>query len=119
MKEYNKRGDNFLNEIIRIPKRNLESKIELFETEIQKRQQLSDSELSELLTLKLQIRKREKRQSYQVSAIKDTSGQIWQLEVQILSEMKSCLCDILEIKEKLLEAKEELEMNSLKIDILK
>ena len=116
-----KKGDEFLDELMRIPKKNLETKIDFLEKEITIRKTNSDNALSELLTQQLQLKDRSNRPIYQFADINEMSNlkkQVWQLGVQILGELNSCFRDILELKEKTLEVKEELEMSNLKSKIL-
>ena len=121
MTKYKNEETEFLNELVRIPRKNLETKIIFLEQEITIRKTNSDNALSELLTQQLQLKDRSNKPIYQFADIKEISNlkkQVWQLGVQILRELNSCFKDISELKEKLLESKEELEMSNLKSNLL-
>ena len=116
--------DDIIEALLRLPTRNLESRIRQLEKEIATRQRLSDKVLSTLGTHQLQLKQRLKR-LYYIGALgngfnvkKDCEGQILKLEELIINEMIACFKDMLQLKEKLQEAREELAMDKVKLTLM-
>lgn len=120
----NKEEDEIINALIRLPTRNLESRIRDLLNEIRTRQQLRDRALSTFGTRRLQLKER-MRQLYYAEAL--TTGanmlrhcemQILRLEELIINEMIACFKDVLQLKEKLVEAREELAIDKAKLMLM-
>lgn len=116
--------DAVIDDLLRLPASNLESRVKQFESEIRKRQALSDSALSELGTLQLRAENRAWQFRYaspfdnSFSAMLDFRRQILNLESAKINEMTACFRDISGLKEKLQEAREELESARQKLRLV-
>lgn len=126
MKIYNnkqKGGEtDLLEQLLRLPKKNLETRIGFIENEIGIRQKISDNALTSLLTYKSRINEQLKRIHYIDQGFKlrrDFISKIIQLESRVIDEMVSCFRDISTLKEKLIDSKEELESEIQKMKLLK
>jgi len=128
MKEVNNKNklkeDDILKTFLELPKKNLETRIKHFEDEIKTRQTLSNKALSGLGTHQLQIKDKLWRLRY-VSMLnegfivnRDFIKQLINLEEQKFKETINCFNDILRLKEKLQEAREELELDRQKLKLI-
>lgn len=116
--------DDIIEALLRLPARNLESRIRELIKEIGTRQQLRDRALSTFGTHRLQLKERIKHLYYS-DALSTSSNmqrhcemQILRLEELIMNEMIACFKDVLQLKEKLLEAREELAMDQAKLTLM-
>jgi len=128
MKEVNNKNklkeDDILETFLKLPKKNLEARIKQLEDEIKTRQALSNEALSGLGTHQLQIKDKLWRLRY-TSMLnegfivnRDFIKQLINLEEQRFKEMINCFNDILHLKEKLQEAREELELDRQKLKLI-
>ena len=125
MKKVNyKKENNLLETLLALPKKNLESRIKEFENEINKRQSLSNDALSRLGTHQLQIKDKLWQLRYSSMANegfivnRDFIRQFNNLEEQKIKEMIGCLNDVMQLNEKLQQAREEFELEIQKIKLL-
>jgi len=111
--------EKLVDEITNQPIKGLENKINRIQNDLQARQRLSDEILSKLLTEKIQLEERLKRASYQANLTSQTkretelSQRLAALQENINKEELSSFNDLTSLKEKLQEAKEELETEKL------
>ena len=111
--------DRLVYDITNQPIKSLENRIENIQNDLQARQKLSDKILSQLLTEKIQLEERLKRASYQANLTGQTkretelSQRLANLQENISKEELSSFNDLSSLKEKLQEAKEELETEKL------
>ena len=115
--------DDLVNALLRIPAKNLEVRIELIEGEIRERKKLSNDGLVQLGTEQLQIDEKIKQVRYTTkwgdTVSKNLKFQFINLEIQKMKEMIGCFKDVSWLKQRLQEAKEELEMEKHKSKLLK
>ena len=108
---------------MRIPAKNLEVRIELIEGEIRERKKLSNDGLVQLGTQQLQIDEKIKQLRYTTNwgdtFSRNLKFQFINLEIQKMNEMIGCFKDVSWLKQRLQEAKEELEMEKQKSKLLK
>lgn len=128
MKEVNNknklREDDILKTFLRLPKKNLETRIKHLDHDIKTRQVLSNEALSRLGTHQLQIKEKLWQLRY-ASMLnegfivnRDFIKQLVNLEEQRIKEMIGCFKDILHLREKLQEAQEELEIDRQKLKLI-
>ena len=122
--DYSVKNSNYLSApdlsgLLTLPRKNVESRIKGLEFEIKARQQLSDQALTALSTHSVQL-KEHVRQAHYLGAFdehRDFTKQVVKLEEVVLHEMTSCFSDVSKLKEKLQEAKEELEIEKQKLKL--
>jgi len=128
MKEVNNKNklkeDDILETFLKLPKKNLETRIKQLEKEIKTRQALSNEALSKLGTHQLQIKDKLWRLRY-TSMLnegfivnRDFIKQLANLEEQRIKEMINCFKDMLSLREKLQETREELELDRQKLKLI-
>lgn len=116
--------DAVIDDLLRLPAKNLESRVKQFESEIQERQRLNDEALSSLGTLQLQSENNAWQLRYaspfekSFSALLDFKKQILNLESSKINEITACFRDISGLKEKLQETREELESARQKLKLV-
>ena len=114
--------DDLVNALLRIPAKNLEVRIELIEGEIRERKKLSNDGLVQLGTEQLQIDEKIKQVRYTTNwgdtFSRNLKFQFINLEIQKMKEMIGCFKDVSWLKQRLQEAKEELEMEKHKSKLL-
>jgi len=127
MDKYKKKEEsnnkNIIENLIRLPKKNLEAKIRQLEADIKTRQKINDKSLTSLSTHQLQLKDRLWQQRYIPDITghttrNQTSSKIIQLEEDIQKEIVGCFGDISELRKELLYAKAELSLLSQKLKIL-
>ncbi len=128
MKEYTnqskKEETDSITDLIRLPSINLEKRVKLFESEIQSRKRMSDSILSTLETKKARIQDQINGLQYSGTigdsfiVKRDFQKQVNNFEIDIVNELTGRFRDVFMIKEKLQEAKEELEVERQKMQLL-
>ena len=115
--------EDLVSALLRIPAKNLEERIELIESEIRERKKLSNNGLLQLGTQQLQIDEKIKQVRYTTNwgdtFSKNLKFQFINLEIQKMKEMIGCFKDVSWLKQRLQEAKEELEMEKQKSKLLK
>ena len=115
--------EELVSALLRLPAKNLEVRIELIEGEIRERKKLSNEGLLQLGTQQLQIDEKIKQVRYTTN-LGDTFSrnlkfQFINLEIQKMKEMIGCFKDVSWLRQRLQEAKEELEMEKQKSKLLK
>ncbi|MHA1823540.1 MAG: hypothetical protein ACTSXM_06755 [Promethearchaeota archaeon] len=121
MDNYSINDNLVLDNLLIIPKKNLENRINQIEQEIKTRMQINDNALSRLSTEQFQLKERCKRPKYSITSSQhfdNLKRQIWQLELQILKETIACFKDISDLREKYQLVKEELELNELRLKLI-
>ena len=115
--------DDLVSALLRIPAKKLEVRIDLIENEIIERKKLSNEGLVQLGTQQLHLDEKI-RQLHYTTNLGDTFSrnlkfQFINLEIQKMKEMIGCFKDVSWLNQRLLEAKEELEMEKHKSKLLK
>jgi len=119
-----KRGeDNLLSTFLRLPVRNLETRINELEKDIRCRQKIKDDILTNLGSRRLQLEDKIWNMRYigLTNPRLDNLGVLGQLimiEKQISNEITSCFKDVIELKEKLNQFREELESTRQKLKLM-
>ena len=128
MVDYNEKNrddedEELVSALLKLPAKNLEERIELIEGEIRERKKLSNEGLVQLGTQQLHLDEKI-RQLHYTTNLGDTFSrnlkfQFINLEIQKMKEMIGCFKDVSWLKQRLQEAKEELEMEKQKSKLLK
>ena len=115
--------EELVSALLRLPAKNLEVRIELIEGEIRERKRLSNDGLVQLGTEQLQIDEKMRQVRYTTNwgdtFSRNLKFQSINLEIQKMKEMIGCFKDVSWLKQRLQEAKEELEMEMQKSNLLK
>jgi hypothetical protein len=115
--------DDIVDTLIRIPVRSLEERVKLLENEIRTRKILSDDAICRLGTQQLYLETGMRQFQYSTalgsSFNKNLKFQFINLEIQKIKEKIDCFRDISKLEEKLLYAKEELEIERQKFNLIK
>lgn len=117
--------DNIIKNLVELPIKNIEKKIKNLEEEIKKRKNISNRKLSCLGTRKLNLENKSRKIIYSGSLEFTINKQIAfekELFETILMSINECLSyvkDISKLKEKLIEAEEELELEKEKKKLVK
>ena len=115
--------DELVGALLRIPAKNLEERIRLIESEITERKKLSNDGLAQLGTQQLQLDEKISQVRYTTNwgdtFSKNLKFQFINLEIQKMKEMIGCFKDVSWLKQRLQEAKEDLEMEKQKSKLLK
>ncbi len=110
--------DDIVETLLRIPVKNLEEKVKLFESEIKLRKKISWKAIAKLGTQQLHLEERMRHLNYslgvQESFSRSLKFQFINLEIQKVREIISCFEDVSMKKEKLLIVNEELELERQK-----
>ena len=122
-KERENEDEELVSELLRLPAKNLEGRIELIESEIIDRKALRNEGLAQLGTQQLHLDEKIRQIRY-TSNWGDTFSnnlkfQFINLEIQKMKEMIGCFKDVSWLKQRLQEAKEDLEMERQKSKLLK
>lgn len=131
MPEYSPKPDNTNHEdeelveaLLRLPSKNLETRIDSIETEIKEREQMRNHILSKLETFKGQLKSHKERLKYLPSTgqsqtiVQKIAGELLKIDIGIGQELKDCFKDISRLKERLQEAREEFEMEKKKLALV-
>ncbi len=122
-KERENEDEELVSALLRIPAKNLEERIELIESEIRERKKLSNDGLAQLGTQQLHLDEKMRQLHYSTdwgdTFSKNLKFQFINLEIQKMNEMIGCFKDISWLKQRLQEAKEDLEMEKQKSKLLK
>ena len=116
--------DDIVETLLRLPTKNLESRIKQFESEVKERQQFRNNALSTLGTHKLRLEDQLQRLRYFLSpgqGLQINQGfltEIIRLEGNIIDEVIACFRDVSRLREKLQEAREELEASRQKLKLI-
>ena len=112
-------GEPDLAGLLSLAKKNIESRIRGLEADMKSRQQISDQAISALSTHSAQIREQVRQAHYLGASSEqhDFTKQITKLEETVIKEMTSCFSDVSTLREKLQEAKEELEIEKQKMEL--
>ncbi len=115
--------DELVSALLKLPAKNLEERIELIESEIRERKNLSNEGLVQLGTQQLQLDEKMRQLRYTTewgdTFSKNLKFQFINLEIQKMKEMIGCFKDVSWLKQRLQEAKEDLEMEKQKSKLLK
>ncbi len=116
-------NNDIVNDLIRLPKKNLEARINQLETDIIGRQKISNSIITSLSTHQIQLKDRLRRQQYFPlinghNIRNQTTSKIIQIEEDILREIVANFKDITELRKELLYAKDEISLLKQKLKIL-
>ena len=117
-------SDAVVNALLKLPVKNLESRIKEIVSELKQRQRISDERLSGLGTHRLQVLDQLHRLRYldllgvgvrpSTLALRD----LLQIEQGIAEELTACFRDALGLKEKLQDARESLETSKQKLKLI-
>ena len=115
--------DELVSALLKLPAKNLEERIMLIESEIRERKKLSNEGLAQLETQQLHLDEKIRQLRYTAdwgdTFSKNLKFQFINLEIQKMKEMIGCFKDVSWLKQRLQEAKEELEMEKQKSKLLK
>ncbi len=115
--------DEIVSALLKIPANNLEERIRLIESEIRERKKLSNEGLAQLGTQQLHLDEKIRQLRYTTdwgdTFSKNLKFQFINLEIQKMKEMIGCFKDVSWLKQRLQEAKEDLEMEKHKSKLLK
>ena len=115
--------DEIVSALLKLPAKNLEERIRLIESEITERKKLSNNGLAQLGTQQLHLDENIRQVRYTTSwgdtFSKNLKFQFINLEIQKMKEMIGCFKDVSWLKQRLQEAKEDLEMEKHKFKLLK
>lgn len=122
-KERKYEDDELVSALLKIPAKNLEERIELIESEIRERKELSNEGLAQLGTQQLHLDEKIRQIRYTTDRgdafSRSLKFQFINLEIQKMKEMIGCFKDVSWLKQRLQEAKEDLEMEKHKSKLLK
>jgi len=113
--------DDVVDTLLKLPAKNLESRLRQLESDVRQRHDLRNHALSTLGTHKLQLKDQSFRLRYAslsntgFQTSQDCLREIIRLDQSIISEMISCFQDVLRLKENIQEAQEELELEKQKL----
>ena len=114
--------DEIVSTLLKIPAKNLEERIELIESEIRERKKLGNDGLAQLGTQQLHLDEKMRQLRYSTERgdtfSKNLKFQFINLESQKMKEMIGCFKDVSWLKQRLQEAKEDLEMEKHKSKLL-
>ena len=114
--------DEIVSALLKIPAKNLEKRIDLIENEIGERKRLSNEGLVQLGTQQLRLDEKIRQIRYTAdwgdTFSKNLKFQFINLEIQKMKEMIGCFKDVSWLKQRLQEAKEDLEMEKQKSKLL-
>ena len=115
--------DELVSALLRIPAKNLEERIELIESEIRERKKLSNDGLAQLGTQQLHLDEKIRQLRYSTdwenTFSRNLKFQFINLDIQKMKEMIACFKDVSWLKQRLQEAKEDLEMEKQKSKLLR
>ena len=115
--------DEIVGALLNLPAKNLEERIGLIEGEIRERKKLSNDGLAQLGTQQLHLDQKIRQIRYTAdwgdTFSNNLKFQVINLEIQKMNELIGCFKDISWLKQRLQEAKEELEMEKQKAKLLK
>lgn len=121
---YENNDEHIIEYLIKAPRNSLEEKIKQIEADILSRQNIRDNALTEIFTSIVRLKDRLKRLDY-VSVFnesfivnRDFIKQIIQLEETAINEIIASFKDVLYLRDKLHQAKEELGLENLKLSLL-
>jgi len=122
-KERDEDDDELVSALLKLPAKNLEERIELIESEIIERKKLSSEGLAQLGTQQLHLDEKIRQVRYTANwgdtFSRNLKFQFINLEIQKMNEMIGCFKDVSWLKQRLQEAKEDLEMEKQKSKLLK
>ena len=120
----NRDDDEAIQELLGLPVKNLESKIQELEKEISERQGLNEQALSTVAARRIVLEDHLHRLRY-VSMFSETfivnrefMRQLLQLEENAIREMTGCFADISELRQKLQAAREQLEQEKQRLGLM-
>ena len=117
------KDDELVSALLKIPAKNLDERIMLIESEIRERKNLSNEGLAQLGTQQLHLDEKMSQLRYSTdwgdTFSKNLKFQFINLEIQKMKEMIGCFKDVSWLKQRLQEAREDLEMEKQKSKLLK
>ncbi len=119
-----KNNDDIIEALLKAPRKNLEEKVKQIDADILGRQNIRDNALTKLFTHILRIKDRLKRLDYVSMSNegfivnRDFIQKIIHLEETALNEIIGCFKDVLYLRDKLHQAREELGIDNLKLSLL-
>lgn len=117
-------SDEIISALLRLPSRNLETRINELENEIQERQKMRNHTLSKLATHRITLREQKDRLKYlslidqSPILLQSIAGDLLKIEISMAGELKDGFRDISKLKERLQEAQEELDMEKQKLAMI-
>ena len=115
----------FAEKLLRLPARNLESRIKDLEAAVRERQQISWDALSALGTEKLRVNDQLHRMRYAITVGGVSQGEAamkrnqLDLDQTVLQELVGCFNDVQRLKEELRKAREDLTFEQQKLNLFK
>ena len=116
--------DEIVSTLLRLPSKNLEARIKELEQEIHERQKMRNNILSKLATHRIRLEDHKRHLEYisligqSPAVLQSIAGDLLKIETSMAGELKDGFRDISGLKERLQEAREELEMERQKLKLL-
>lgn len=116
--------DEIVSTLLRLPSKNLEARIKELEQEIQERQKMRNHILSKLGTHRIRLENHKKHLKYisligqSPAVLHSIAGDLLKIETSMAGELKDGFRDISRLKERLQEAREELETERQKLAMI-
>ncbi len=117
-------NDDVVDALLRLPSKNLGSRIRGLEQEIQERQKMRNHVLTKLQTHKAQLKGHKERLKYvslsgqSPEVLQRVVSDLLKIDNSMATELKDCFRDISSLKERLQEAREELDFESQKLAMI-
>ena len=117
-------SDEIVSALLRLPSKNLEGRIKGLEEEIQERGKMRNHVLTRLETHRIRLKDHKKRLKYisltgqSPAELQSIASDLLKIETSMAGELKDCFRDISGLKERLQEAREEMEMERQKLAIM-
>lgn len=117
-------SDEIVSALLRLPSKNLEGRIKGLKEEIQERGKMRNHVLSRLETHGIRLKDHKKRLKYisltgqSPAELQSIASDLLKIETSMAGELKDCFRDISGLKERLQEAREELEMERQKLAMI-
>ena len=120
----NKKDDELVEALLKLPSKNLETRITAIESEIDERQNMRNHVLTKLQTHKAQLKGHKERLKYvslsgqSPEVLQRVASDLLKIDNSMAIELKDCFRDISRLKERLQEAREEFEIEKKKLAMI-
>jgi len=118
-------NDEIVERLLQLPSKNLEARITAIESEIDERHKMRNHALTKLQTHKVQLKSHKERLKYitltgqSPEVLQRVVSDLLKIDNSMAIELKDCFRDISRLKERLQEAREEMEIERQKMKLLK
>jgi exonuclease VII large subunit len=120
----NKENDELVEALLKLPSKNLEARINAIESEIDERHKMRNHVLTKLQTHKTQLKGHKERLKYvslsgqSPEVLQRVVSDLLKIDNSMAIELKDCFRDISRLKERLQEAREEMEIERQKFAMI-